>query len=97
MSVPTSRQLLECVEATLAEGPTKLRQGDERLILALASTRTRRDAARMAGVSEMTIYRRLRCAAFARVLALTRALVLQEATYALANPSTWGAGGGDEE
>jgi site-specific DNA-adenine methylase len=85
MPVPTSRELLECVEAVLAEEPSKLRQGDERLILALAATRTRRDAARMAGVSEMTIYRRLRCQAFARVLTMTRALVLQEATYALAD------------
>jgi hypothetical protein len=85
----SSQQVLEAVETVLAENPTQLRQGDERLVLALAATRTRREAAELAGVSEPTIYRRLKCEAFAKVLAMTRALVLQEGAHALARPSAW--------
>jgi hypothetical protein len=91
----SSQQVLEAVQTVLAENPTQLRQGDERLVLALAATRTRREAAELAGVSEPTIYRRLKCQAFAKVLVLVRALIVQEATHALARPSAWALEDGD--
>jgi hypothetical protein len=55
-----------------------IRQGDIDLIMALLRTRTRRDAARQAGVSEPTVYRRLQDPAFRRCYRKAHDLLLQE-------------------
>jgi hypothetical protein len=60
------------------EGGDDIRQGDIDLIMALLRTRTRRDAARVAGVSEPTVYRRLQDPAFQRHYRKAHALLLQE-------------------
>jgi hypothetical protein len=55
-----------------------IRQGDIDLIMALPRTRTRRAAARLAGVSEPTVYRRLQDPAFRQRYRKAHDLLLQE-------------------
>jgi hypothetical protein len=56
-----------------------LRPGDLQLIVAILDAPTLRDAARMAGVSEPTVYRRSKGPAFQRALWAARKLFLAEA------------------
>jgi hypothetical protein len=59
-----------------------LKQGDVEIICPLLKTRTKRDAAAtMAGVSEVTVYRRLADAAFRRVYCRAKQLYWQEAVW----------------
>jgi hypothetical protein len=62
-------QLPDAAEATqepALQDAASLRQGDTDLIAALLVTRTIRDAARLAGIGEATVYRRMKDAAFQR-------------------------------
>jgi hypothetical protein len=58
-----------------------LRQGDVKIIVALLKTSTRWDAARLAKVSERTLYRRLRNPKFRRALDMAEKLFLQEVAW----------------
>jgi hypothetical protein len=76
-----------------------LRPGDLQLIVAILDAPTLRDAARLAGVSEATAYRRSKCPTFQRALWAARKLYLREAArmkarrlYGLGRPPAAGQG-----
>ena len=64
------------------------RKGDSALIAALAGGATIRDAAKLAGVGETTVYRRLDDPDFRRRVADARAEMLSQAVGQLADAST---------
>lgn len=67
-----------------------LRPGDVELIAALVTCRTQRDAARQAGISKATLYRRAKCPAFQHALREARREYLRQTIGALAGrPRDW--------
>jgi hypothetical protein len=91
-TMPDPAEVLE--ERPPDNGPD-LRQGDVDLIAALLMTRTHRDAAQLAGISEATLYRRLKNAGFRRALLDAQSRYLEETVDVLARRErAWAAATG---
>src|SRR5690348_2319722 len=82
--LPGPHEAVEAAGAAAHEAAAGLGQGDVRIICALLLTGTRRDAARLAGVAEATLYRRLAEPGFRRAYQEAQRLLLEEAVFKMA-------------